>query len=172
MKLEPQEQTQEPSETNPFDSSNEPTETVVNPPIQVDETPVEELKEIKEIKEDTPKTQQETFELEIRECEILYGTLLELGHALKSKKESKALPEARVKRQGKIMYDIFKRYDITIPNIDLAVLAVGAVADWKYLTTNEIDNGDDDLEQDMESKKPDVKEAERIEIEEVTEETG
>lgn len=136
----------------------------MNPEIQVDETPVEELKEIKEVQEDSPKTQQETFELEVRECEILYGTLLELGHALKSKKESKALPEARVKRQGKIMYDIFKRYDITIPNIDLAVLAVGAVADWKYLTTNEIDNGDDELETNMESTKTNVKEAEKVEI--------
>ena len=130
---------------NPFDSSIDPEQGAssieVNPDIVVEEAPIIDLKPIPD--QETVldgKDDKDKFELEVRECEVLYGTLIEIGHSLKSKKESKPLPEQRVKRQGKILYEIFKRYDVQIPNIDLAVLAVGAVADWRYLTTNEIDN--------------------------------
>ena len=68
-------------------------------------------------------------------CGQLYASTLEVTFALTHKGHPiKSLPKQRVDTQGKIVYDILRKNQISMKNIELFMLGAGMMADWKYMT--------------------------------------
>lgn len=102
--------------------------------IKIEETPTEELTKI----EDQPQ-QTETPEIEFskEDCELFYQFIMETGHDIR-KGNTKSLPEQRVKKQGELLYKICLKYNIKLPSImQEGILAVGIIADWRYMEVKE-----------------------------------
>jgi hypothetical protein len=102
--------------------------------IKIEETPAEELTKI----EDQPQ-QTETPDIEFskEDCELFYQFIMETGHDIR-KGNTKSLPEQRVKKQGELLYKICSKYNIKLPSIlQEGILAVGIIADWKYMEVKE-----------------------------------
>lgn len=102
--------------------------------IKIVETPVETIPTI----EDIPK-QTETPDIEFskEDCELFYQFIMETGHDIR-KGNTKSLPEQRVKKQGELLYKICLKYNIKLPSImQEGILAVGIIADWRYMEVKE-----------------------------------
>jgi hypothetical protein len=102
--------------------------------IRIEETPAEELTKI----EDQPaQTETPDIELSKEDCELFYQFIMETGHDIR-KGNTKSLPEQRVKKQGELLYKICLKYNIKLPSImQEGILAVGIIADWRYMEVKE-----------------------------------
>lgn len=92
---------------------------------------------------DTPSVQTDgDGDLNLKDCITLYGAGMETAHALiatrKEGVQHRELPEERRRLQGKLLYNICKKYDIKVPT-ELEVLIFGGalIADWQYMTVKE-----------------------------------
>ena len=84
-----------------------------------------------------PASQAETEvfeEIPLEVCGQLYKTSLEIGFTLRKKgRAMRELPEARIKSQGQILYELLKKNHMSIAHIDLFMLGAGMMSDWKYM---------------------------------------
>jgi len=75
------------------------------------------------------------------DCEVLYGVIMETAHGMFGTKKGKGhrgLPEDRRKSQGKLLFNICQRYNITIPTeFEIVILGGAIIADWQYMTVKE-----------------------------------
>ena len=101
--------------------------------------PEPEKQTIKEIaiEKDTVEEEEEEFiPIPLDTCISLYGAVMEIAHSFKHK-VTKPLSREDCERQGKLISGILDRYKISFEGIDLAVLGIGIVKDWKKMTVEE-----------------------------------
>ena len=137
---------------NGTDFSAEPAEITpgMNKEV-IEETPIEELPSIGTPKhvegstegvtgQDVAAPSQE-IEATPEDCEVLYGVIMETAHGIIGNKKGfghRELPEERRKSQGKLLYSICQRYNITIPTeFEIVILGGAIIADWQYMTVKE-----------------------------------
>lgn len=99
--------------------------------IEIEETPFVKIPEEEHTSED------EFVEIPVELCSSLYGSLMEIVCNIRYGK-CNPLPATRVEAQGKIIYEILKRYKVSIGNFDIALLLIGAVGDWKTMRYEEV----------------------------------
>ena len=100
--------------------------------------PEPEKQTIKEIaiEKEVVEEQEEFIPIPLDTCISLYGAVMEIAHSFKHK-ETKPLSKEDCERQGKLISGILNRYEIGFEGIDLAVLGIGIVKDWKKMTVKE-----------------------------------
>jgi len=131
------------------DSSNnqiQETETLVSVPLNIEETPILTETELPPV--DTLPEQEQIVEVSQEECEMFYGVVLETAHSIigtrKEGTSHRELPDSRRKAQGKLLYNICKKYNIQIPTeFEIIIFGGSLVADWQYMGTKDIEKGDD-----------------------------
>ncbi|HSQ86329.1 MAG TPA: hypothetical protein VLM43_16575 [Desulfobacterales bacterium] len=105
----------------------------------IEETPIEPLPTVEGLQEVQP--QAEEVEVSIEDCEMLYGVVMETAHSVVGTRKGaghRELPEERRKAQGRLLYNICKKYNIKIPTEFEVVIFGGAIiADWQYMTVRE-----------------------------------
>ena len=105
---------------------------------QIEETEPIKLELVTELETQTPE-----IEVTVEDCEMLYGVVLETAHAIIGTRKGaghRELPEARRKAQGKLLYNICKKYNIKIPTeLELVIFGGAMIADWQYMTVKEIE---------------------------------
>ena len=104
---------------------------------QIEET--EPLK-LESVTETEPATEE--FEIQLDDCEMLYGVVMETAHSIVGTRKDgithRELPDERRKAQGKILYNICKKYNIKIPTeFELVIFGGAMIADWQYMTVKE-----------------------------------
>lgn len=123
-----------------------------NEELKVEETPKEEIKplesETQEVTAEGEPIAQEDQKEEIQmtedDCQRFYGVIMETGHSILSKKGHRELPEERRIQQGKLLFRICEKYNITIPTeFDVIILGAAAVADWQYMSRVEAETIDE-----------------------------
>ena len=75
-----------------------------------------------------------------KDCETLYGVLMETAHAMLKKKGKghRGIPEARRKAQGEVLQSICEKYNIVIPTeFELIIFGGALIADWQYMSIDE-----------------------------------
>ena len=128
--IETMNETLEITETAPEPVSSDVQDIIVETePIPIDAIP-EEPEQIEE-----PEIE---IEITVEDCEMLYGVVMETGHSIIGTQKGKGhreLPEERRKAQGKILYNICKKYNIKIPTeLELVIFGGAMIADWQYMT--------------------------------------
>jgi len=78
----------------------------------------------------------------LKDCENLYGAAMETAHCLINTRKKDAthrgLPEERLKMQGKILYNICKKYNIQIPTeLEVIIFGGALVMDFQYMGAKE-----------------------------------
>lgn len=107
---------------------------------QIEETEPLKLEPIDDINPVVPK-----IEIQVEDCEMLYGVVLETAHSIIGTRKDgishRELPDERRKTQGKLLYNICKKYNIKIPTeLELVIFGGAMIADWQYMTIKEKDD--------------------------------
>jgi len=73
---------------------------------------------------------------------MLYGVAMETAHSLIATRKDgvghRELPEVRRKHQGKLLFNICKKYNIQIPTeLELVILGGSMIADWQHMSIQE-----------------------------------
>lgn len=128
---------------NPFENSFTSKQIALPLDEHIQETGIIEFDNIESSQSPSAETvAAPSSDLDLKDCELLYGAAMETVHCLiatrKDGVEHRELPEERRRLQGKMLYNICKKYDITIPT-ELEVLIFGGalIADWQYMTVKE-----------------------------------
>ena len=102
----------------------------------IEETPVVLLDPIPDATKQSAKPE---IEINVDDCEMLYGVVMETAHSVIGTKktgiEHRDLPDERRKKQGKLLYNICKKYNIKIPTeFEIVIFGGAMIADWQYMT--------------------------------------
>jgi hypothetical protein len=128
-------------ETEPEPETQETIQETEQISVPLDKQ-IEETEPLKLEPVDDQEPATEEIEIQLDDCEMLYGVVMETAHSIVGTRKDgithRELPDERRKAQGKILYNICTKYNIKIPTeFELVIFGGAMIADWQYMTVKE-----------------------------------
>ena len=72
-------------------------------------------------------------------CETIYATVFGMAASLINKDTEVELPASRIKSQGKLLSNLFEKYNVNTDNMDSVLFLAGCAMDYKLMMKKEME---------------------------------